>query len=223
MKEAEGRYGDAEPVYVRFSPEARELVKSVVNDTVDEQHWPGFPVQLQGLWSKFRGYTVRLALLLAACRIVNTREASASNSSANERVEPVDVVAAILLVNYFKNHARRAYAEIFGRDRLGTLTEDLGRFLIGREGCTWKGQPAELHAALRGSEALPKRADELTKMLKDIAKRDSRFTVKSAQEWDPEKSNSRRVLTVTLEIGVNGVKDRNGRHRKEDVRVEFGS
>jgi hypothetical protein len=36
MKEAEGRYGDAEPVYVRFSPEARELVNPMCRFSAQE-------------------------------------------------------------------------------------------------------------------------------------------------------------------------------------------
>src|ERR671938_346588 len=86
-----------------------------------------------------------------------------------ERVEDEDVLRASILLDYFKNHARRVYVGLHGSDRLDLLAADVATFLENQNGY-WRGQPSELNAALK-SEHKPKEAKDLSKDLVEISQR----------------------------------------------------
>jgi hypothetical protein len=180
-------YGDPEPVRIHFAPSAKELLKSAVNDLRREMYSPGFPARLKGPWSKLEAYLARLCLILAMARAVT--------EETGERVEDSDVVAAWVLVDYFKSMARRVYVDLHGENPLDKLAEDLEQFLQARGG-EWEGQPAELLAQLE-SEHKPTRANELTKQLKAIASRTPTLEVESGERWDPDVQNKRRFVKLS--------------------------
>ena len=195
-------YGDPAPVKIHFSPAAKELIKGAVNEHRQEMYATGFPARLKGPWSKLEGYMARLCLLLASAR--------AADTGAAERVEENDVLAAVVLVDYFKHMARRVYVGLYGEDPLDKLAEDLGLFLRDCGGA-WRGQPSELHAQLK-SKRKPGRADELSKLIKAIADRTPALTLEDGHEAIERegKRTTRRFLALTLENGVNGVNGVNG-------------
>ena len=182
-------HGDPNPVRVHFSPDAKELFKGAVNELGKERHRPGFPARLKGPYSKLEAYLARLSLILALSRAADTGVA--------ERVEEDDVLAAMVLVDYFKGMARRVYREN-PRER---FAEDVAKFLDGRGG-HFKDEPHVLHEQLE-SRYKPSRPDELTKKLKDIITRTPGLTLNTGNF--PKEGQSRRCVELSLENGVNGV------------------
>jgi uncharacterized protein DUF3987 len=180
-------YGDPAPVRVYFSPSAKELLKGAVNDLRREMYSPGFPARLKGPWSKLEAYLARLCLILALAR--------AADEETSERVEDNDIVAAWVLVDYFKSMARRVYVGLHGENPLDKLAEDLEEFLKERGG-EWEGQPAELLAQLE-SKHKPARANELTKRLKAIASRTPTLEFESGERWDADIQNKRRFVKLS--------------------------
>jgi hypothetical protein len=73
-------------------------------------------------------------------------------------------------VDYFKAHARRVHVGLYGHNPTDLLVKDLAEFLGEHDG-EWKDEPSVLHEELMswGSEALPSRADELSKMVYAIS------------------------------------------------------
>lgn len=130
---------------------------------------PGFPARLEGVWSKLRGYLARLSLVLAACRCADGA-AQASPSAREERVEREDVEATALLLDYFKAHARRVYAETGSPDPLETLGANL-KTLIEDSGGRLEATATDLHRKLEemGCEALPARPKELGQSIRKLA------------------------------------------------------
>ena len=112
------------------------------------------------------------------------------------RVEALDVLPGVVLVDYFKNHARRVYVGLHGEDPDDRLAEDVANFLRARGG-TWEGQPAELHAQLE-SEYKPERANELTKRLKATASKTPTLDFEAGERWDKEIQNKRRFVRLSL-------------------------
>ncbi len=179
-------YGDPAPVRVYFSPSAKELLKRAVNELRREMYAPGFPARLKGPWSKLEAYLAQLCLILAMARAVE--------EETSERIEDDDVLAAVVLVDYFRKMARRVYVGLHGENRLDKLAEDLGKFLKKRGG-QWEGQPSELLAQLE-SKHKPKRANELTKYLKAIASRTPTLEFYSDERWVKEVQNKRRFIRL---------------------------
>jgi hypothetical protein len=182
-------HGTPDPVRIHLSPGARELFKGAVNDLGAERHRPGFPTRLKGPYSKLEAYLARLSLILAVARAVDTGVA--------ERVEEDDVLAAVVLVDYFKGMARRVYREN-PRER---FAEDVAKFLDGRGGY-FKDEPHVLHEQL-DSRYKPPRPDELTKKLKDIIPHTHGLCLKTGNFY--KDGQSRRCVEILLENGVNGV------------------
>src|SRR5829696_9992622 len=52
-------YGDPEPVRIHFAPDAKEVLKEVINQLREEMYAPGFPSRLKGPWSKLEAYFAR--------------------------------------------------------------------------------------------------------------------------------------------------------------------
>ena len=190
----EDEYGDPEPVRIHFAPDAKAVLKDAINAHREEMEQVGFPSRLKGPWAKMEAYLARLCLILALSRAVY--------EEAAERVETRDVLKATVLLDYFKNHARRAYVGLYGENTDDRLAEDVARFLKGRGG-EWDGQPAEFHSQLK-SDYKPERPDELSKKLKAIASRTPGLHYKADDRRVKELGNKRRFIRLTLEIGGNG-------------------
>jgi hypothetical protein len=191
----EDDHGDPEPVRVHLSPDGKAVLVDAINTHRQEMEAAGFPARLKGPWSKLEAYLARLCLILAMTRAADTGEA--------ERVEEQDVVRAVVLMDYLKNHARRVYVGLYGEDPAERLAGDVAGFLKACGG-TWEGQPSELHKELE-SEFKPPTPEALTRKLKTLARRYPALTFESSQRWVKEVGNQRRFVRVSLENGVNGV------------------
>ncbi len=152
-------HGEPDPVRVLFAPDAKAVFVDAVNQHREEMDAPGFPARLKGPWSKLEAYLARISLILALSRCVE--------DGVHERVEPQDVLAAVLLIDYFKTQARRVYVGLYGRDPLDDLADDLKKFLDKRKG-SFRGTPTELHEQL-ASDHKPKHPKDLTRYAKKIA------------------------------------------------------
>lgn len=181
-------FGEPDPVRIHFAPDAKAIMVDAINDHRAQMYGPGFPLRLKGPWSKLEAYFARLMLILATAR--------AADENTAERVEAKDVLAAVVLLDYFKNHARRVYVGLHGDDPDDRLAEDVAEFLRAR-GRAWEGQPAELLAQLE-SGYKPDRANELTKRLKAIAARTPGLDFEAGERWDKEIRNKRRFVRISL-------------------------
>lgn len=181
-------YGDPEPVRIHLSPDAKGAMIDAINDHRREMYAPGFPARLKGPWSKLEAYFARLMLILATAR--------AADTGAAERVETNDVLAAVVLLDYFKGHARRVYVGLHGDDPDDLLVADIAAFLEERGG-VWDGQPAALLAQLESGHK-PPRANELTKRLKGLAAKTPGLDFETGERWDKELRNKRRFVRVSL-------------------------
>jgi hypothetical protein len=114
-------YGSPCPKRVPFSTDARAVFAQLVDELATETEQPGFPKRLQGPWAKMPGHLARLSLLCALCRSVD--------AGLPERVESKDVLAATVLLDYFKNQAHRIYVGLYGEDPDDRLAADLVAFL----------------------------------------------------------------------------------------------
>ena len=190
-------YGDPDPVRVVLSPDAKEVLVEAINQHREEMEAVGFPARLKGPWSKLEAYLARLSLILAMARAVD--------EGAAQRVEAQDALKAVVLLDYFKNQARRVYVGLYGQSPEDRLAEDLAAFLE-RQGGSWRGQPAELHAQLK-SQHKPSRADELSKLVRVIADKSPALTFEDGHEAIERdgKRTTRRYVALILRNGVNGV------------------
>jgi hypothetical protein len=168
LEPGEDENGDPEPAVVTLSQDAKTAVVEMINTHREEMYSPGFPARLRGPWAKLEAYLARLALIFAMCRSVANDEP--------ERVEDEDVLRASILLDYFKNHARRVYVGLHGSDRLDLLAADVATFLENQNGY-WRGQPSELNAALK-SEHKPQEAKDLSKDLVEISQRSGAISFK---------------------------------------------
>jgi putative DNA primase/helicase len=193
----EGDNGEPVPKVIKLSPEAWEVFKELSGGLQDEMHAPGFPTRLEGVWSKMEAYLARLSLILAVCRVVE--------QGGEERVEARDVLMASGLVDYFKAHARRVHVGLDGQNPTDLLAKDLAEFLEEHNG-EWKDEPNVLHEELksRKGEAVPSRADELSKMVLAISARGT--WLKAEPGWKKNKEGkSRRAIHLYFRNGVDGV------------------
>jgi hypothetical protein len=189
--------GDPRPELAFFSPDAVELWKEVYNDHQAECRAPGFPRELEYFWPKLISYLARLSLILAMCRAV-------SEDTATDRVEGRDVFAALGLVKFFKSHARRVYAMLYGEVPQEVLTYDAAAFLAARGG-TFEGTPEELFLAFE-SRHKPAKAEWLTRKLESIEEirvETGHASVKA--EHTKTGRSTARFIKLALENGVNGV------------------
>jgi len=177
---------DPNPLRIFFTPDAKDLFPRFVDENVMEYQEPGFPRRLLGPWAKMSGYLARLSLILALCRAVDEGEP--------EQVEGRDVLAATVLLDYFKNQARRVYVGLYGEDPDDRLAADLAA-LLREHGGYWKGSATELHEQFI-SPVKPEKPDVLSKKVGEIADRTPALSVKHG--WVGNK----RSLTIALENGV---------------------
>jgi hypothetical protein len=179
-------HGDPDPARVHFAPDAKEVLKQAVNELRREMYAPGFPARLKGPWSKMEAYLGRLCLILATAR--------AADTGAAERVESRDVLAAVVLLDYFKGHARRVYVGLHGDNENELLAADIATFLKERGGF-FKDEPAVLFNEL-SSRVKPSRPNELIKMLKAIAAKNRTLSFDSGNF--KKDGQSRRYVKLTL-------------------------
>ena len=155
---------------------------------------PGFPRYLRSVWAKLEAYTLRLTLILACCRF--------TEDGVAERVEPDDVLRAVALTDYFKDQARRVFGALRGYDEKKRLLEDVSRF-VAREGGVWIGTATELHQQFQ-SDYKPRRAEELSKFIKEAADDEEGFTYDSKiDRYKDEASGewkSRREITLYRQL-----------------------
>jgi len=186
--------GEPFPGTVPMTEEAWEVFKELADELSEEAHALGFPRRLRGAWSKLEAYLARLSLILGLSRVVDSKE--------REQVEPRDVLSASLLVDYFKAHARRVFAELRGSDPTDSLAAALRGFLD-ECGGRWEGTATELWDALSrsGTGGLPGNPDNLAVKVLAIAAR-SKGAVRAERGW----RGKNRVLRLQLLVnGVGGV------------------
>jgi hypothetical protein len=120
------------PQMVSLSEAARECFREGVDEIRSEMELPSFSERLSWVWSKLEAHLARFSLIVGICRVVE------SGPGTPERIDADDVLRASALLGYFKSHARRVYARLYGEDRGERLAEDLARFLH-RLGGIWSG------------------------------------------------------------------------------------
>ena len=188
--------GDPIEIPVAFSSAAKEVYIDAYNDHRKEIMRAGFPRYLRSVWAKLEAYTLRITLILACCRFAESR--------GGERVEQDDVLRALALIDYFKGQARRVFGTLYGFNEKKRLLEDVSRF-VANEGGVWVGTATELHQQFH-SDYKPKRAEELSKFIKEAAADEEGFTYESEMDrFKNEESaewESRRILTL---YAVNAV------------------
>ena len=137
LRLAVDEHGDPNPKLLKITRRAKDLFAATVDELGSEMLQPGFPVRLEGVWAKLRGYLARISLVLAVCRCATSRV-------MEDRVEHQDIEAACQLLGYFRSHAKRVYAELSDPDPLDLLAADL-RDLLEETDRRWEGGAAELH------------------------------------------------------------------------------
>jgi len=185
--------GDPFPGTVPMTKDAWEVFKEVADRLLEEAHALTFPGRLRGPWSKLVAYLARLSLVLALSRVAKGNE--------REQVEPRDVFAASVLVDYFKAHARRVFAELHGTDPMDSLAMGLGEFLEEHAGM-WEGPATELFGLLskRQVVGLPGNPDNLTTKVMAISRRSK--AVRVERGW---RGKSRVLRLQLLKNGVGSV------------------
>jgi putative DNA primase/helicase len=153
-------HSDPNPQSVVFAPDAKDVFIDAVNTNREQMELPGFPGRLKGPYSKLEACLAKFCLILAVARCKESKEA--------ERVEVRDVLQAVLLVDYFKTHARRVYVGLYGETPEDKFVKDLTSFLKAREG-SFKGTPTELFSALE-SDYKPKTPKDLPRKIKELVK-----------------------------------------------------
>jgi hypothetical protein len=194
LRLATDEHGDPNPMPLKLTRRAKDLFATTVDSLSAEVLEPGFPFRLEGVWSKLRGYLARLSLVLAVCRCTAGRV-------TEERIEHEDVQAASQLLNYFKAHSKRVYAELSSPDPLEFLAADLKALLEESDGRRIEATATELYRMLEEREApsLPERAEELSKQALRIGERSCALEIKRG--WRKEggrKGRTRRVLRLAL-------------------------
>jgi hypothetical protein len=186
--------GEPFPGTVPMTEGAWEVFKELADELSEEAQTLGFPRRLRGAWSKLEAYLARLSLLLALSRVVEGNE--------REQVEPRDVLAASVIVDYFKAHARRVFAEVHGSAPSDSLAAALREYLE-ELGGKWEGTATELWRALseRGARELPGNPDNLAVKVLAIANR-SRGVVRAERGW---RGKSRVLRLQLLKAGVGSV------------------
>lgn len=95
---------DGGPTLVTLTPEAKSLWVEAYNETMKERDTK-VPDNLRGPWSKFPSQAARLALIIHLTRRV-------SNETSSGPVDKISMVMAWRLVEYFKSHTRKVYAQL---------------------------------------------------------------------------------------------------------------
>jgi uncharacterized protein DUF3987 len=97
--------GDHKPVVIAFTPEGKGTWRDFIKDHYKEQADALFPDNLRGPWAKMEGYAARLALILQLLRFV-------WDEAKSDEVDDTSMSGAADLIDYFKSHAKRVYAQL---------------------------------------------------------------------------------------------------------------
>lgn len=97
--------GPDQPRVLRFSPEARHTWIAWYTAHVAESREPDLGGALRGSWIKLKNYALRLTLIVHLLRV-------ACDECPEGDVDAESVRRAVLLVGYFKDHARRVHARL---------------------------------------------------------------------------------------------------------------
>lgn len=185
LRELEGNQ-----VGIRFEAEARAKFVELYQDHQQEKCSIDFPNTLREPWSKLTAYFARLTLILSTMRSVE--------EGTEERIEVRDVLAAHVLLDYFKSQTRKVYEELHEENEDEKFLADVVGF-VRKMGGYVKDKPKSLYEAIQWSKkGKPARSDELTKKLKRLAQHIPNLTV------NDEKSNGVRWLEITIDNGVPG-------------------
>jgi hypothetical protein len=204
-------YGDPMPKAVTFAPDALEAWIDAYNAHRDEMGAPWLQPGLRAAWSKLEAYLLRLTLICACCRFVSGAE---DGEATPERVESKDVLRAVVMLDYFKEHARIVHAVLRGEDKRLLLLEDLSDFLGEQKGGSWEGEMHELHEELASSRARPPKPNVLSRRINEFAANPrTGITVEDGTRFDPEKGQGRRVVKITLSNIVDTVDTVDGEER----------
>jgi putative DNA primase/helicase len=194
MPESEG---ESFPGTVPMTKDAREVFKEIAGELSEEAYALDFPRRLREAWSKLEAYLARLSLILALGRL-------APESKEIEQVEPQDVFAASVLINYFKAHIRRVFVELHGTGSSDMLARALREFLE-EHGGSWEGTTTELKEALfdKEVEGLPLRPEELSKQVRAMSSRSKALNMKDG--WRRVEGKPQRFLQLSLKNAVDAV------------------
>ena len=102
--------GELESHVIKFTDEAKAAYVAWYNKHVLESKTDNMPAKCQGVWSKFKGYSGRLILIVSRLRV-------AMDPERDLRTEPVnlaDVQGGIRLIEYFKTQYLRIESEMTG-------------------------------------------------------------------------------------------------------------
>ncbi len=112
MQRSDVEWDVYEPMTMELSPDAKVEWSTWYDQHVAETQSPELPDTLRGPWQKLRSYLLRLALALELTHC--SRPSSGRRVCSNIAVE-----RAIKLIDYFKSHARKVYANLIlnGDDR----------------------------------------------------------------------------------------------------------
>jgi hypothetical protein len=130
------------PYYVGLTPDGRAAWQAFTRRHAAEVNAADFPECLRGPWSKLRGYCGRLALIVHflrwACGEVEGDRADVDGESLRR---------GALLVDYFKAHARKVYAQLDADPRAAVARKLLRWVTQGNRGTFTR---RDAYRALRG-------------------------------------------------------------------------
>ena len=192
----EDEYGAIVPQTVPMNFQALRAYEDEYNRLGAEMIEPGFDPKLEAQWSKARGHLVRLALILAMCRIVTEKI-----PRDKEEITAEDVQGASTLMRYFLSHAKRVYGVLEEVDPDTLFANELAAFLEEQEndtpdtpGVSWTGPASELRALLQERDCpnLPPTPARLSRYLTDIARLNPRLRIQRQKSGD-------RAIRLVLE------------------------
>lgn len=188
--------GESFPGTVPMTKDAWEVFKELAGELSEEAYALDFPSRLRGAWSKLEAYLARLSLILALSRLVESNE--------REQVEPRDVFAASVLIDYFKAHIKRVFVELHGTGSSDPLAAALREFLEQHDG-SWEGTATELMEVLveKEAEGLPRRPEELSKQVRAMGSRSKALDMKDG--WRRVDGKPQRFLRLSLRNAVDAV------------------
>ena len=176
-KDESGRIG---PHVHRFTKAGKEAWVTWLNEHYAEQEAQDFPDNLYGPWAKMEGYAARIALILHISR-------SLCNETKNVDIDEVSMAGAVKLINYFKSHVRRVYAQLYtpAEERivsalLAWIRRQKSRVVTAREVC---------RSGIRGI----KNSDDAKYLLEQLAERG----YGTVEEVAPKRG--RKVFRFTLD------------------------
>jgi hypothetical protein len=114
----EGESKHPRPYFIHFGKGAEAAWAEFFRHHQQEQKSDDFPGSLAGPWSKYEGYTLRLAVILSQLR----QAYDPTDDGPPSDVTGVDVKHAVALITYFKSQFRRVRDELAGST--GVLTPD---------------------------------------------------------------------------------------------------